>query len=242
MEQSTLEILPSLNTQALKEKANEYAMKGALKAMEEYYIGYNSPYLKAIREHLDNKGTSIHLDIPDIIGVLNESISAEFDKIANTAVAKTFIPLVSQILTREEKEIPFSDILREVISLYEYKKIYPEEFSCSIEERPEYGWLDIKIKSPDHSYNFTLHKDRNSEKSGLKKYLLLTLPYSGSGERAKKMTVKIENASLELPFVPDVLKDEVIAKLARLIISNTLITIDQDDFTDDLFPERCHCD
>jgi hypothetical protein len=55
------------------------------------------------------------------------------------------------------------------------------------------------------------------------------------------MKIKVEGAELEMPFTPDVLRDDFISFMARLVISKSVITMDTTDFDDNLFPERCHC-
>src|SRR6476661_4245160 len=105
------QILPVINTEVLQQKANEYAMKGAEEALKGFYTSYNSPYKKAIEENLKNKGLDHSFNIPDIVGVLNDKFSQEIDLIANTAIAKSFVPMIKQILTREDAEVKFSDIL-----------------------------------------------------------------------------------------------------------------------------------
>jgi hypothetical protein len=47
------QILPVLNTEVLQEKATEFAMKGAIESIKEFYSGYNSPFRKQIEEQLN---------------------------------------------------------------------------------------------------------------------------------------------------------------------------------------------
>ena len=61
MENETILKTPVLDGEELSKKVNEFAMKGALKSIEEYYTGYNSPFMKAINEELSKMkiGTGI---------------------------------------------------------------------------------------------------------------------------------------------------------------------------------------
>jgi hypothetical protein len=233
-------ILPVLDTAILQEEANKAAMKGAIKVFDDFYNGYNSPYKKAIEEDLKAKKLGANIQLPDIIGILNESLSAEVDRLANTAISKSFLPLVQKFLTRTDPEIPFSAILKEFIECIDDSDLDPDDYTVEIKEDARYEWLDIKVGVGKQNYSFTLHFDYKSKKEGLKKYKLPNLPYTPDS-RQKKMKLSIGDASLELPFTTDILKDDFMSYMARIVISESLITMDMDYFDDSLFPERCHC-
>jgi hypothetical protein len=233
MEQQSF--LPVLDNEALQKKANEYAMKGATQAFEDFYCGYNSPYKKAISADLENKDISYHFELPDIIARINDSLTQEIDKIANEALSKSFIPLVNRFLKRQEKNIKFSDILKEFVN----SKYSPDrdEVSCDIREHAEHNWLDVLLTHKDEKYKFTLHLV--SKKGDPKKYKSLSLPYD-KGDSGRMMKLKVENATLELPFTSDILKDNFMSFMANLILSDSEITIDEEDFDDESF-DHCHC-
>lgn len=245
------QILPVLDTVVLQEKANEYAMKGALDAIKEYYTGYNSPYKKALEEKLINKGVDNVIDVPDIIGILNQSITSEIDMIANNAVSKSFVPLVKKFLTRANAEIKLSDILKEFINYsgYEYdNELHPDDFYLEV-KKDDGSFTYLVINNAKEK--FELHFYLKSKKDELPKvYEIYTLPQvldsssRYSGLTSQKMIVKLDGVSLELPFMPNVLSNEFMSYIARLVIANTKITFDIDNFDEDLFPERneCHCD
>jgi len=234
--------VPVLDAAVLQEKATEYAMKGAVETIKEFYTGYNSPWKKQIEASLSKTETSVHLDLPDILALINESLTAEITKIANTAVSKTFVPLVNKFLSREEKEIKFSDILKEFIKAYDTDE--PDDFYIDINKREQYGWLDITLQSADSSYSFTLHEDYNSKKEEKEKYWLGSIPEKDSKEKRYQTTMKlrIEGGELEMPFVRDVLSDDFQSYMARLVIGQSLITMDCRDFNEDWFEnDNCHC-
>lgn len=237
---SKLEILPVIDTETLKEKANEYAMKGAIKTIEEFYTSYNSPYRKAVEEELKKQEIGTGIELPDVIGLINQSLSIQIDQIANAAVANTFVPLVNKFLTREKSEVMFSEILRQFIDLFGYEDVEPYQFEIEIEEDPQHGWLSITLSCEKRKYEFTLHKNHNKNPNEKKTYVALSLPRGKDGH--SKMKIKIEGAELEMPFTPDVLRDNFTSYIARLILSRSIITMDVTEFNDDLFPEReCHC-
>lgn len=238
------QILPVIDTAQLQEKANEFAMKGAIKVIEEFYTGYNSPYKKAIEENLINKGVdSYRMELPDILAILNESISNEIDKIANTAVAKTFVPMVARFLTRQAKEIKMSDILKEFI---ETAKTYDgpdrDDYELRMHLNAQYNWYEVTISDGIREYTMTLHsvhEDRNKPQNQWR-WQVLSLPNDGNSHK-HTMKVSGDGYTLELPFTRDVLKDEFQSFMAGILIANSHITLDMDYFEDHLFPERCHC-
>ena len=233
-------ILPVLDTEKLQQKANEYAMQGAIKTIEEYYSGYNSPFRKIIEEEL--KKTQLghgSIELPNILALINDSLSKEIDAIANTAIAKSFVPMVSKFLTRENSEIKFSEILTELIEITDSKNTD----DCQIEVKKDagYDWLKVTFYHGDKEYEMTFHTDYNSREEQIKKYQILSLPYDHSNHK-QTMKLSIDNSTLELPFTSDILKDGVVSYIARLIIANSKITMDRTDFDDDMFPQDdCHC-
>jgi hypothetical protein len=234
-------IVPVLDMAVLQEKANEYAMKGAVESIKDYYSGYNSPFRKKIDEDLKKQEIGWALELPDILALINESLSKELEIIANTAVAHTYVPMVKSFLTRVEKEIKFSDILKEFIEAVEPE--YMDDCEVSVREDSDHGWLNVSIEHEKRNYELTLHKDSGSNKNGEKKYCILGLPYNSfSDSRKDKMTFEMEGGRLEIPFQRDVLKDKFLSYIARVIICKSSITIDTKEFDEDMFPERCHCD
>lgn len=233
-------IVPVLDMAVLQEKANEYAMKGAIESIKEYYSGYNSPFRKKIDEDLKKQELGWSLELPDILALINESLTKEMEVIANTAVSHTYVPMVQNLLTRVNKEIRFSEILKEFIECVEPDHMHDCE--VSVKENSSHGWLEVNIEHEKRSYELTLHKDHDSEKKGEKKYYILSLPYNSfSDSRKDKMTFEMEGGKLEMPFQRDVLKDKFLSYIARVIICRSVITMDTREFDEDMFPERCHC-
>jgi hypothetical protein len=230
--------LPELDLKALEEKAKEFAMKGAIKEIEDYYMGYNSPFREQIKKDLDKKTASIHLELPDIIGLINESLTLEIDRIANNSIAETFVPLATNALTRISGDVKFSDILREFIDFChsDFKDGYRPEVSV---DESAHGWLDINITYTDFrdkeiAYDITLHQS-HSEKG---KYCVLSLPRSETPYNYTK-TMKLSNgdSTIEMPFTRDSLKDEFTSYIARILISKSIIVMDCGEFDDDMFRE-----
>lgn len=234
------DLIPTIDPEVLQEKVNQAAMKGALSTIEEFYSGYNSPFKKAIKEDLESKEIRHTFELPDIIATINDSLTTEIDRIANIAISKSFVPLVKRFLTRTDDEIKFSDILKQFIESFPNSD--RDYFDVSIKRHEKYSWLSITVSSEDKRYDLTLHTDYKSEKDGNVKYIFLGLPYNdNSRNQTMKLTVG-DNVTLELPFTKDILKDEFMSYIARLVMSGSLITMDVEDFEDWMFPEDgCSC-
>jgi len=257
-ENKGLSIIPELNLDLIQQKANEAATNGTIKTIEEFYNGYGSPYRKALEDNLKSKGVDQNFDIPDIVAVLNEKLSAEVDQIANTAISKTFIPLVKQFLVREESEIKFSDILKKFIEAtgFEYSNYDADEYSVQKVDR--HSSSSLKDTFPTYQiYNgetgYELHFYAKSE-GGIQSTTLMSLPpqqdkpgsgryYDKTYESSNKMKLSLDGVTLELPFARGVLEDDFVSYCARLIIGNCNIIFDVEDFDEDMFPSRnsCNC-
>lgn len=245
---NTPTILPELDMKVLQEKANEYAMKGAIESIKEYYSGYNSPFRKAIEEELKTKSIG-KVDLPDIIGIINSSLSGEIEKIANVAISQTYIPYINKFLTRARKEMLFSEVLKEFVECADYDTKF-NDCEIFVDENEQFGWFNVEMQLGDKEYKFTLHLDHDSKKeNSIKKYQILSIPNETTfttkhfGGSKKVMTLKVEGAILEFPFTVDVLKDKVTAFIATMILADTKITMDTKEFDENMFPEdECHCD
>lgn len=250
-------IIPVINTELLQQKANEYAMKGAEDALKEFYTSYSSPYKKAIEENLKNKGVDNTLDIPDIIGVLNEKLSQQVDEIANTAIAKTFVPMVKKFLTREDAEIRFSYILQKFIERtdFEGNDLDIEDYTVNkitkYDESPSLidTFFSYQISNGEIGYELSFYRNKHNEKEEITvsslPYLLDNYgKYNRRYETQQKMKISFDGgATLELPFVKGVLDDDFTSFIARLVVGNNTIVFDVEDFDEDMFPRNhCHCD
>lgn len=226
-----MDILPILDSTKLQEAANNAAMAGTIKALNEYYNGYNSPYTTALREELDKKNTSIHLELPDIVALINDKISAEVDLIANRAIAQTLLPDLKRALTRRPEIVLFSDILKSAIEdIFEVKQ---EDCRCEIEIHPKFGWLNVRLIIKERRYEFTLHKDNE-------KPLYWCASLSRDEHKHEEMELSIDNIKVKIPFTTGVLKNKLQQYLASIIISGSKIEMDVEDFEYNMF-ENCHC-
>jgi hypothetical protein len=223
--------VPVLDSQVLQDKTNEYALKGAIDTIKEFYIGYNSPYCKAIRGQLNDMGITPNIDLPDIISIINDSLSREIDIMANETVAKSFLPLVRNLLIREDKEIFFSTILKKFIDSMDSDEY--RDYSISI-EKSSYGWLNVKLICNKEVYEITLHVNHKNKECNEIKYSILSLPYNMSIHK-QTMKISLDGATLEMPFIQHILQDSFISYIAKLVMFKSIITIDCEDFDEEMF-------
>lgn len=235
-------IIPSINTEELQIAANKYAQEGAVKTIKEFYTGYNSPYIKALQENLINRGFDHAFTLPDVVANINEALSTEIDKIANAAVSKTFIPLITKILTRADAEMNFSDILKEFIKCVRFEHDndqYSDAFDVEV-EKDDKTFMRLVISNSDKRYEIGFYNEKKSEEGSKDVYTIYSLP-KNYGKSNQTMKIAIDNATLELPFTPGILHDDFVAFIAGLVMANTKITFDVMEFNDDMFPQRDHC-
>ena len=236
------QILPTLDLEVLRKKAQEAAMNGAMSEIRDFYEGYNSPYRKKIKEHLESMQINSHqIQLPEIIGLINDTLTKEIDSIANQAVSKSLVPMVKKFLTRAEKEMKFSDFLKEIIEdTHNYDM---EDYSCECEKNTTHGWYDVLITFKGAEYKFTFHEDYESKKTNPGKYYrILSLPSCYDSTDRRFMRVKHDGAEIEIPFSHAVLQDDIVSLAARCIMANTKFEFDTFEFEEYMFPERCHCD
>lgn len=236
-----------LDKEELSKKANELAHKAAVDVLENYYTSYNSPFKNKFEEFLKTKSTAFKFDLPDIISLLNEKISLEVDKIANTAIGRTFLPLATKMFTRAEQEIKLSDFLTDFIKTtnYEYNDdISKDDFTFYTELRwPDSEILkdcyEATIEYGSEKYVFSVKIVNNDKES---RYMIIENLPSITQDHWNTMKVSMaDGSSIKMPFTKDILKDAFTVELARLIMAGTKIHLDVDDFDDEMFPERNHC-
>lgn len=228
--------IPALDEQKLKDAAEKAAMNGALAEIKEYYEGYNSPYRKKIKEALDKQDFSFPVTLPDVLAQINEALTAEVNRIAANAISNTFMPMVQKALTRTEPIIKFSEILREFISYHQGKF---DDYDIYIEEN-RHGWLDVKLHFEEETTKLTLHKDSYSKEE--QQYRILSLPRTDEkGAYDDSLTV-YRDGSFKVPFTKDVLSNDFVLFCSRVMLSESKIVMDIQDFDEDMFEkDECNC-
>nr|WP_322625672.1 hypothetical protein [uncultured Flavobacterium sp.] len=221
--------VPSIDFEAIKAAADASAQKGALAEVKKFYEESYSPFRENIREQLSSVVTpNIHLDLANIMGILNDKISKEVDNIANEAIAKLFLPEIKEFLTQAPESINLSELVKEYKECNFLDK--DEYLEFSLKRRTDYDWIEIKIGHGRNLLQLTLHKDWKSkmEADQTPIYRFLSLPHDQSKSH-EKMILRVENGvTLEMPFRRDVLSDRFTSLIGRMIIAKTIVNIDID--------------
>ena len=236
-------IVPSIDMSKVQELANQYAMEGMRQALSEFYTGYNSPFKKAVVEHFNDQVPSYQLDLPGVMAMLNEALSSLCDKIVNQAIATTYIPLVKDLLTRSKDEVKVSEIVKKFIDVYaESDEWDGDNFKVSLEKDDRFDWYNLKLESVEDEVKLqiTLHTaDRLHE---IDRYQILSMPIEESYVYKfgrMKCTVTSEdgtNATLEMPYGHGILCNGFLRYIAKIVMFNTRIVLDQLDFYDIIYP------
>jgi hypothetical protein len=230
-----MQVIPVLDTEQIQKAANEAATKAQIKAIDDFYNSYDSPYKKAITEELKKQDLG-RLELPKIMGLINEGLNQKMTEIANEAVAKSFIPLIEMFFIKAEKEVNFSDILKKIISVHSIQN--DSDVNCQVIRHDKYDWLEIKISlksnaltyEKNYLYQFTLHTVHKKEC----KYQFLSLP-NNSSTFPRMMKVSRDGVTFEIPFTPNVLQDQFIAFVAQMLMAKSEITMDVEDFEYEMF-------
>lgn len=233
-----------INQEKLQEKAKEAAEQAYLSEIEDFYKGYSSPYRKAVREALNKVPLNIHVNLPDIIGKLNESLENTVKSIAENVIAATYMPLFKEGFLVSPDKITWNEFLQEIVKKEDLESDLDLSFEYNIDER--FGWLNCYLKVKEKEYQFTLHEKGISEDIDPKKYTLLTQASAkNQNSHSLKRTVAIykDDKRIDIPEADDILRDETARLLFGLLLSGTTITMDFIEVEDSWFSsdDACQC-
>lgn len=231
-----------LDEQKLQEMAQQYAMQGAEKAIKDFYTGYDSPFMKEVQRQLSEKmETNLFFELSQMTAAINQALNNKVSEMANTVVANTFLPMLNRMFSQERKTVVttqdlyehFGDAMKEDLD----DEFDPENMELLIEQKGIDTILDHRklrfcycgetkfaiylMESSSHS------KDDNgntlymiTELPGCSQYRMDNYP------RERQMRIRLnEGATLEMPFTPDVLRDEFMRYVAGLLLTNTMVII-----------------
>ena len=228
--------LPEEKIQQLAEK---YAMEGAEKAIREYYTGYNSPYVKAMTEHIQRIAPSPRFDLPDITAVINKALSDRIMDLCNQFMANTYAKLFNRMLTPNENNFVTTESLFQKFGDY-IKDREDDDFD-------EEG-LEFKAKTSQYSYSdnyrylefwynselefsLSILDDGGKNEKGEVLYTLASLPghgqYNHLDNRSRFAKITLEDGkTAEVPIIDDVLSNDFLAYLANILICRTKIEVE----------------
>lgn len=230
-----------LDEQKLQEMAQQYAMQGAEKAIKDFYTGYDSPFMNAIQRELKEKmETNLFFELSQMTAAINKAMNDKVSEMANTVVANTFLPMLNRMFSQEKKTVVttqdlyehFGDALKEEL----YDEFDPELMELEVKESPGSFSKHLHlhfIYDGDTKFELSLmdNCDPDKDENGNTLYMITALPGCSQyradySPRERQMRIRLkEGATLEMPFTPDVLRDEFMRYVAGLLLCNTLVTV-----------------
>ena len=219
--------------------AEKYAMEGAEKAIKEYYTGYNSPYMKAMKEHLERIAPEPRFNLPDITAVINKALSDRIMDLCNEVMTHTYAKLFNRMLTpNEDNKVSTQDLF--------------QQFGDYIKDREDNDFdeseLEFEAKTSKYAYSDNIRYlefrykgeaefsltvwDAEKDEDGRQLYTLSGLPghtkYDRLDNRSRMAKITLEDGkTAEIPIIDDVLSNDFLAYLANLLICKTKIEIER---------------
>ena len=230
-----------LDEQKLQEMAQQYAMQGAEKAIKDFYTGYDSPFMKEVQRQLSEKmKTNLFFELSQMTAAINQALNNKVSEMANTVVANTFLPMLNRMFSQERKTVVTTQ------DLYEH---FGDAMKEDLDDEFDTERMELEIKDSPGSYSdqqylyFRYDGDTKFELSLMESsrhlkddngnilYMITELPGCSQYRmdnypRERQMRIRLnEGATLEMPFTPDVLRDEFMRYVAGLLLTNTMVII-----------------
>jgi hypothetical protein len=250
METINLQV-PELDQETLKNKAYEYAMKGAEEVLKDYYSGYKSPYKQKFEEALNAMPFNSNFNLLDMTAYMQSIINEKAEEVCSLAVAQVYIPELSEFLTglnrdrnNWREEIRFSEIVKKFKEIVandddEIKNVFVEAVIDKEYEpynvyfsKNDSGLVSIDYKDKAE-YCYTLHAQSIYEEGKFKKtgkYQLLSVDNNNEYKNKRKQTIKIktDDITAEIPFDAAALKDKFHRYIISLYVNKIAIIMDDD--------------
>lgn len=218
-------------------------MEGAEKAIREYYTGYNSPYMKAMTEHILRIAPSPLFDLPDITAVINKALSDRIMDLCNQFMANTYTKLFNRMLTPNENNIVTTKDLFQQFGDYIKDREKDDFDEGGLEFTPNtslysysnnYRYLEFWYNS-ELEFKLSVWDDGGKNENGEVLYTLASLPghgkYNPLDNRSRFAKITLEDGkTAEVPIIDDVLSNDFLAYLANILICKTKIKVE-------LYPE-----
>lgn len=95
---------PVLDMNVIQKAAQDAAMKAALEEVKDYYLGYNSPYRKQLKEYMAKNAPSTRLELPEFSELLSKSLTAEIENFVNKKCVESFAQELRKGFTHLKEE------------------------------------------------------------------------------------------------------------------------------------------
>lgn len=232
---------PVLDKNIIQMAAQEAATKAALREIEDYYYGFDSPYRKQLREYLQKNAPSTRLELPEFSELLSKSLSAEIENIVNKKCVESFAQEIRRAFSHLKEESDGTILLTTLAEdMMTYIDFDDPEHDNSFELEVRNGsyiylkdvYVTINEDDVEKKYKFTLMSNGSDGT-----YSVLSMPYTYDDNDLytanKKITLKTEKCTVSFPMFSGVSNDHTLLVLARCIMFDAHIRIDQDYISKD---------
>lgn len=228
-------VAPVLDIEKLQQVANEAAMHTAIKEIEDYYNGYNSPFRKQVQEYLKQNVPSPEIEIPNIVEEVQKSIVGEVEKIAKELSIKNCISTLRKGITHlpleDDGSIKLSKVFDEMERDIDIEN--GEWIEADVKEDGFFTskWLKViltikKENCEEKILEFILHDNNNDDKHPNTK-IVLSMPYHmNKWENAKIKIKDNEGLEIEMPMFHGLANDPVLLTIAKLVMYRTPVVVD----------------
>ena len=224
---------PVLDMNVIQKAAQDAAMKAALEEVKDYYLGYNSPYRKQLKEYMAKNAPSTCLELPEFSELLSKSLTAEIENIVNKKCVESFAQELRKGFTHLKEEgdgtILLTNLAEDMMTHIDFDDSeYDNSFELEVRDG-SYSYLKdvyVTINEDDEEkkYKFTLMSNGSDGT-----YRVLSMPYTSNDNDLytanKKITLETEKYTISFPMFSGVSNDHTLLVLARCIMFDACIRI-----------------
>lgn len=224
---------PVLDMNVIQKAAQDAAMKAALEEVKDYYLGYNSPYRKQLKEYMAKNAPSTRLELPEFSELLSKSLTAEIENIVNKKCVESIAQELRKGFTHLKEESDGTILLTNLAEDMMYNVDLEDadsnnSFELEVSDDTGFSyWERVRISicedDEETEYNFTLAKNGSDDTYGI-----LGLPTKNSDEEYNFDTINVQNrkCTISFPMFSGVSNDHILLVLARCIMFDARIRID----------------
>lgn len=225
---------PVLDMNVIQKAAQDAAMKAALEEVKDYYLRYDSPYRKQLKEYMAKNAPSTRLELPEFSELLSKSLSAEIENIVNKKCVKSIAQELRKGFTHLKEEsdgtILLSNLAKDMMNKVDLEDANSNNsFELEVSDTDFASWKKVRIsiwEDDEHTvYDFTLAQNGSDGT-----YSILGMPTKDSDEEYHIDTIKVKNrkGTISFPMFSGVSNDYILLVLARCIMFEAHIRIDRD--------------
>ena len=225
---------PVLDMNVIQKAAQDAAMKAALEEVKDYYLGYNSPYRKQLKEYMVKNAPSTRLELPEFSELLSKSLTAEIENIVNKKCVESIAQELRKGFTHLKEESDGTILLTNLAEDMMYNVDLEDadsnnSFELEVSDDTGFSyWKRVRISicedDEETEYYFTLAKIGSDDT-----YSILGLPTKNSDENYHFDTINVQNrkCTISFPMFSGVSNDHILLVLARCIMFDARIRIDR---------------